>query len=120
MRDPYDPPPAPISWAPPSPDPIPWTAGDLARLAVLALPLVAGSWWAWSFEPALGVGVTVGGSFVILESWFSALTYLHRHPASTPVGRSMVFVAALVPWVLGLGLATALLIALFQASDRLG
>lgn len=120
MHDLYDPPPAPVSWGPPPSEPLPWTAGDLIRLGVLAIPLLSGSLWAWSVEPALGVGVTVGGAFVILESWFSALTYLHRHPATTSVGRTMVFVAALVPWVFGLGIAAALMIGLFQASDRLG
>ena len=73
--------------------------------------------WAWRFEPVLGLWIIVGGVFVVLESWFSALTFLHRHPEEHPGRRWLIFLAALVPWLLGLGFATALMLGLFMISD---
>jgi hypothetical protein len=121
MRDIYDPPPAPIAWSPPEAEPLRWTRGDLACLLALAIPLLGAAAWAWSIEPTLSIWVAVGGAFVILESWFSALTFLHRHPsAARPGGRWVIFLAALVPWLIGLGFATALMLGLFLASDWVG
>ena len=62
----------------------------------------------------------VGGSLVILESWFTALGFLHR---CRPLGlraRWTIFLAALVPWLIGLGIAATLMLGLFWFSDMLG
>jgi hypothetical protein len=117
MHDIYDPPPAPVAYGPPKAEPIPFTRADVLYLVGLfgVLSVVAAS--AWSIDPTLGPWVTVGGLFVILESWFSALTFLHRHPSEHTGGRWMIFVAALIPWLLGLGFATALMLGLFYVSD---
>ena len=61
----------------------------------------------------------VGGSLVIFESWFTALGFLHR---CRPLGlraRWTIFLAALVPWLIGLGIAAALMLGLFWFSDVL-
>ncbi len=117
----YDPAPAPVHLPPPEPAPIHWTAGDLFALALLCLPVAAASGWAWTIEPTLGLWVTIAGVFVILESWFSALTFLHRHPDSDRRGRRwLIFLAALVPWAISLGLGVALMLGLFRLSDWAG
>ena len=117
-HDIYDPPPAPRAFEPPPPEPIRWTAADLAALAVLGLPVAASAAWAWAIDGTLGLWVTIAGVFVILESWFSALTFLHRHPAEDRRGRRwLIFLAALFPWALSLGLGAALMIGLFRLSD---
>ena len=121
LHDLYDPPPAPIAWTPPRPEPLRWTPGDLAYLAALGVVVVAASAWAFTVDPSLGPWVTLGGLFVLLESWFSALTFFHRHPAARRLRlRWMIFLAALVPWLLGLGFAAALMQGLFLASDWAG
>ena len=56
---------------------------------------------------------------MIVESWFTALGFLHRRPTEGG-GRWKIFLAALLPWVLGLGLAAALMLGLFYLSDRAG
>jgi hypothetical protein len=117
MRDIYNPPPAPIAFDPPQPEPLAITAGDLAWLVGLLVLLIAASVGAWNVEPTLGMWVSIGGLFVILESWFSGLTFLRRHPADQPTGRWIIFVAALMPWLVGLGFATALMLGLFWLSD---
>jgi hypothetical protein len=118
MKNLYDPPPASVTYESPAEDPIAWTRGDVLWLVALCLVLLAGAAWAWVIEPALGVGITIAGLFVILESWFSALTFLHRHPHDRPLGRAVIFLVALAPWALGIGAAAALLIGLFWFSDR--
>ncbi|MDX2036369.1 MAG: hypothetical protein SFX72_06935 [Isosphaeraceae bacterium] len=120
MHDIYDPPPAPVPLEPPQPEPLSWTAPDLTMLALLALGVVALAAWAWSYEPTMAILTLGGGAMVILESWFSALTFLHRHPAAGETGRIRVFLAALVPWAIGLGLAAALMLLLFSLSDSAG
>jgi hypothetical protein len=120
MHDIYNPPPAPLAYIPPTPERLHWTLGDLACLLGLCAPLFAVAAWAWSFEPSLWPWVIVGGSFVVLESWFSALSFLHRHPQERRGARWMIFLAALLPWIIGLGFAAALMMALFKASDWVG
>jgi hypothetical protein len=117
MRDIYNPPPAPIAFEPPRPEPLSITGGDLAWLAGLLVLLAGASVAAWSIEPIVGAWVSIGGLFVILESWFSGLTFLRRHPSARPVGRWLIFLAALIPWLIGLGFATALMLGLFYLSD---
>ena len=57
---------------------------------------------------------------MILESWFTALGFLHRRRPLGLGGRWTIFLAALVPWLVGLGLAAALMLGLFWLSDWLG
>ena len=116
-HDIYDPPPAPTPWVPPAAEPLAYTRGDLLILGGLCATVLAVGLWASSIETTLGLWITVGGIFVILESWFSALTFLHRHPEEHAGRRWTIFLAALVPWGLGLGFATALMLALFLISD---
>ena len=116
-HDIYDPPPAPIPWAPPEAEPLTWTAGDLSVLASFSALVLAASALAWRVEPTMSLLIFVGGALVIAESWFTALGFLHRSPMAGLGGRWKIFLAALIPWVLGLGLAAALMIGLFRISD---
>ena len=120
MHDIYNPPPAPVAWTPPPAEPLRWSRGDLSCLAALCLPLALAISLSWSYDPTLGLCVTIGGAFVVLESWFSGLTFLHRHPDARPLGRWVIFLAALLPWLVGLGLAGLLMLGLFTASDWAG
>lgn len=117
MRDIYNPPPAPMAFNPPPPEALVITRGDVAWLLVLCALLAPAAMWAWSIDLTLGLGVTIGGLFMVLESWFSGLTFLRRHPSARPVGRGLIFLAALMPWLFGLGFAAALMWALFQLGD---
>lgn len=123
IHDIYNPPPAPRPYEPPPPVPLRWTWGDVAALAFLAAPVALASVWAWTVEPTLGLWVSIAGAFVLLESWFSALTFLHRHPEDADSGlrrRWLIFAAALVPWLISLGFAAALMLGLFRLSDWAG
>lgn len=116
MRDIYDPPPARIALEPQN-APLSWSRGDLLWLAGLIVASLLAAAWAYSVEPMLGTTVLVGGLFVALESWFSALTFFHRHPDAREGGRWRIFLAAVTPWALGLGLAAGLMMALFAFTD---
>lgn len=116
MRDIYDPPPSPTVLGPQS-APLMWTGVDLIWLGLLGALSVLAAWYAWSLDSTLGVTVLVGGLFVAFESWFSALTYFHRHPDEGRSGRWRIFFAATAPWVMGLGLAAGLMIGLFAVTD---
>ncbi len=118
-HDIYDPPPAPIPWAPPRAEPLNWTGGDAMVLASFGALVLIASALAWRVEPTMAALILVGGALVIVESWFTALGFLHRRP-TTLGGRWKIFLAALIPWVLGLGLAAALMLGLFYLSDRAG
>ena len=119
-HDIYNPPPAPIAWVPPPGEPLRWTRGDLSWLFALCIPLTLATAWAWAYDTTLGPCVALGGAFVVLESWFSGLTFLHRHPDARPAGRWLIFLTALLPWLVGLGLAGLLMLGLFTASDWAG
>ncbi len=118
MRDIYDPPPAPVTLEPQA-APLVWNRGDLCWLGLLIGMALIGTGWAYTVEPVLWPAVLVGGLFVALESWFSALTFFHRHPDAREGRRWRIFLAAMTPWAFGLGLATALLMALFALTDWL-
>lgn len=120
MRDIYNPPPAPIAYDPPGPEPLGITGTDFLWLAALLGILAAVSVTAWKFEPMLGAWVSVGGLFVILESWFSGLSFLRRHPKDRPTSRWLIFLAAMIPWFLGLGFAATLMQGLFWIADHAG
>jgi hypothetical protein len=119
-RDIYDPPPAPVPLAPPAPEPITWRPGDLAVLGALIVLAVAGAAWAWTVEPSLAVLVLIGAAIVIVESWSTALGFLHRQPTVGDRGRWRIYVAALVPYVLGIALAAGIMMGLFRLADWIG
>jgi hypothetical protein len=116
MHDIYDPPPAPVPWNPKT-QPLVFTAGDLVCLVTLCSALCVAAVLFWSSEPAMALLTAVGGSLVILESWFTALGFLHRCKPLGLRARWTIFLAALVPWLIGLGIAAALMLSLFWISD---
>jgi hypothetical protein len=120
MHDIYDPPPAPLAWNPPKPEPLFFTWGDVVCLAMLCATLFLGSILAWRTEPTVALITAIGGTLVILESWFTALGFLHRRRSLGLRARWTIFLAALVPWLLGLGIAALLMLGLFLVSDWLG
>jgi hypothetical protein len=120
MHDIYDPPPAPVAWNPPPSEPLRLTRGDVVCLATFTVLLAFAAGFASAIEPTLAILVSLGGTLVILESWYTALGYLHRRPSKTLTGRWVIFLSALVPWVLGLGIAAMLMMSLFLISDLLG
>jgi hypothetical protein len=119
MHDIYDPPPAPVPWNPPAAPPLRLERSDLVFLAGVVIMLAFAAGVASALEPALVVLIALGGSLVILESWYTALGFLHREPPQSSVRRWMIFVAALVPWLVGLGIAALLMSGLFLLSDWL-
>jgi hypothetical protein len=121
MHDIYDPPPVPqVDWAPPKADPLIFTGGDLICLVSLCAGLLAIALVAWTNEPVLAFVSAGAGALVILESWLTTLGFLHRcRPVSLKV-RWTIFLAALVPWLVGVGVAVGLMLCLFWISDHLG
>lgn len=119
-HDIYDPPPAPVPLAPPTPEPIARKTGDLVVLGVLIALAVVAAAWAWTVEPSLAVLVLIGAAIVIAESWSTALGFLHRQPLMGSNGRWRIYVAALVPYLLGLALAAGMMIGLFRLADWIG
>jgi len=121
MHDIYDPPPAPEQdWMPPRSEPLIFTAGDLLCLVGLCAILFVLSITAWRAEPTLALATAAAGSLVILESWLTALGYLHRCSPLRLKARWMIFLAALIPWLLGLGVVVSVMISLFWISDLIG
>lgn len=116
-HDIYDPPPSGTSWLPPRHEPLTFTRGDLACLVALGVVVLIGSAVAFAFEALLGALVLVGGSLVVLESWYTALGFLNRRPPERSWQRVVIILAALVPWLFGLGLSAALMIGLFFLTD---
>jgi hypothetical protein len=86
----------------------------------LCAVLFAASIGAWRTEPALALATAIGGMLVILESWFTALGFLHRCPPLRLKARWLIFLAALVPWLVGLGVAVSIMLSLFWMFDRIG
>lgn len=122
QHDIYNPPPAPIPYTPPAAEPIVWTGGDLFALGMLAFPVYLAAAWAWSIDSTLGLWVSAAGLFMIFETWLSAVTFLHRHPAARRLSarrRWMIFLVALLPWLMCLVFGVALMLGLFSLSDRL-
>ncbi|WP_152050362.1 hypothetical protein [Tautonia marina] len=117
QHDIYDPPPSGTSWLPPRNEPLTFTRGDLACLLVLGGLVLVGAVVAFLFEVLLGILVLIGGSLVVLESWYTALGFLSRRPTDQTWQRVVIILAALVPWIVGLGLSAALMIGLFVLTD---
>jgi len=121
MHDIYDPPPAPEQdFTPSKPGPLIFTNGDLLCLLGLCTVLLVVSATAWRTEPTLALATAAAGSLVILESWFTALGFLHRCPPLRLKARWLIFLAALVPWLVGLGVAVTVMLSLFWVFDRAG
>jgi hypothetical protein len=118
-HDIYDPPPAPVPLEPPRAEKLTFTWGDLACLVLLCALLCSvavASWWS---EPFMAVLTALGVALVVIESWYTALGFLHR---ARPLGvraRWTVFLAALLPWLVGLGISAALMLGFFWISDLL-
>ena len=119
FHDIYDPPPAPVALAPRRDEPLSFTRGDLACLLTLCTLLCVAAGLAWPGEPGMAVVSALGGSLVVLESWFTALGLLHKAGALGLRARWSVFLAALLPWIFGLGMAAMLILGLFWITDRL-
>jgi hypothetical protein len=118
MRDRYDPPPALTEdYAAPKPERLVFTMSDLACLIGLCAVLFAGSMVAWRSEPELAIATAAAGSLVILESWSTALGFLHRTRPLKLKLRWLIFLAAIVPWLIGLGVAVSVMLMLFWISD---
>ncbi|MDG3004483.1 hypothetical protein [Paludisphaera mucosa] len=119
MHDVYDPPPAPeIDWEGPGREPLIVSRGDLACLIALCLLLFLASAAFWRSEPIVAVIAAGAGSLIVMESWLTALGSFHRRPPLSLRARWTVFLAALLPWIVGVAAAVAFLLALFWASDR--
>src|SRR5437762_2426175 len=97
-HDIYDPPPAPLAMAPLRAEPLEWTQAELAGLIAVCFLLAIGSVAAWRAEPSVGLLTAFSGILVVVESWFTALGFLHRQPGRNPSQRLRIFLAALLPW----------------------
>ena len=117
QHDIYDPPPSGTSWMPPRHEPLYFTRSDLLCLVVMAGLVLIGSVLAFVYEPLLGALALIGGSLVVLESWYTALGFLSRRPTEYDWQRVVIILAALLPWLFGLGLSAALMIGLFYLTD---
>jgi hypothetical protein len=121
VHDIYDPPPAlEQEWTPPKREPLIFTTGDLMCLVGLCAVLFAASVVGWHTEPELAIATAAAGALVILESWLTALGFLHRCRPLSLKARWTIFLAALVPWLVGLGVAVSLFLSLFWISDHIG
>jgi hypothetical protein len=89
-------------------------------LVGLCAVLFAAAMTSWQSEPELAIATAAAGALVILESWSTALGYMHR---CRPLGlraRWTIFLAALVPWLAGLGVTVTVMLSLFWVSDLMG
>jgi hypothetical protein len=119
FHDIYDPPPVPpMDSAPARRGPLVFSAGDFFCLVGLCLGLFLAAIVAWHTEPALAIVTALAGTLVILESWLTALGFLHRCRPLGLKARWTIFLAAIAPWLIGLGSAAALMLGLFWAFDR--
>ena len=104
-------------YVPPKADRLVFTIGDLLCLVGLCAVLFAGSLLAWRSEPELALATAAAGSLVILESWFTAPGFSAPDPAAATQVRWLIFLAAIVPWLVGLGVAVSAMLTLFWISD---
>jgi hypothetical protein len=121
MHDIYDPPPAlEQEWTPPRRDPLIFRTGDLMCLVGLCAILFGVSVVGWRTEPELAIATAAAGALVILESWLTALNFLRRCKPLGLKARWTIFMAALLPWLAGLGVAVLVMVSLFWISDLIG
>ncbi len=117
-RDIYNPPPPPLAFEPPMAEPLDWSRADLSVLIAFGLAVGVAAVLAWRTQPLLAIMTVVGGALVVLESWYTALGFLQRQTREQPdVSRMAIYLAALLPWMISLGLATAIMMAVFLLSD---
>lgn len=117
LHDIYDSAPLP---APPralKPERLTWTHSDVFILCVLGSIVALLAAAAWLIDESLGVLAGLGGGLVIIESWITGLSYLQRHPVAGRKLRWVTFFAALVPWIVGLGVAASFMLLLFRLTD---
>jgi hypothetical protein len=118
MHDIYDPPPAlEQEWTPPRRQRLSFTTGDLICLAGLCSLLFSAAILAWHSEPELVIATAAAGALVILESWLTAVDFLQRRRPLGLKARWTIFLAALIPWLVGLGITVSLILSLFWVSD---
>ena len=121
MHDIYDPPPAlEQEWTPPRRESLIFTTGDLMCLVGLCAILFAVSAVGWRSEPEMAIPTALAGALVVFESWMTALNFLHRCRPLRLKARWTIFLAALLPWLVGLGVAVMFLVSLFWISDLMG
>jgi hypothetical protein len=121
MYDIYDPPPAPtLDYAASKREPLIFTGGDLFCLLAFCAALLIAAGLAWNSEPTLAVVTAVAGMLVIFESWLTALGFLHRCRPLGLKARWTIFLAALVPWLVGLASAATVILGLFWLFDLFG
>ena len=121
LIDIYDPPPAPaLDYAPSKREPLIFTNGDLVCLLSLCALLLVAAIAAWRTEPTLAVVTAVAGMLVIFESWLTALGFLHRCRPLSLKARWTIFLAALIPWLVGLASAASVIVGLFWLFDLFG
>jgi hypothetical protein len=117
----YDPPPAPtLEYAPTKREPLIFTRGDLLCLLSLCVSLLVAAAVAWNTEPSLAVITAIAGMLVIFESWLTALGFLHRCRPLSLKARWTIFLAALIPWLIGLASAASVILGLFWMFDLFG
>ena len=121
VYDIYDPPPAPaLDYATAKREPLIFTTGDLICLLSLCGLLLVVAVVAWRTEPALALVTAVAGMLVIFESWLTALGFLHRCRPLSLKARWTIFLAALIPWLIGLASAASVIVGLFWVFDLFG
>jgi len=121
LIDIYDPPPAPaLDYASSKREPLIFTNGDLVCLLSLCALLLVAAIAAWRTEPTLAVVTAVAGMLVIFESWLTALGFLHRCRPLSLKARWTIFLAALIPWLVGLASAASVIVGLFWLFDLFG
>ncbi|AMV38085.1 hypothetical protein [Planctomyces sp. SH-PL62] len=119
MHDVYDPPTMPeIDWEEPGREPLIVSRGDVVCLVSLCAALFVAGAFFWRSEPILALLAAGAGSLVVMESWLTALAFFHRSPPLGLKARWTVFLAAILPWIVGVAAAVGFLLALFWISDR--
>ncbi len=121
MYDIYDPPPVPaLDYATVKREPLIFTRGDLFCLLSLCALLLVAAVAAWNTEPTLAIVTALAGMLVIFESWMTALGFLHRCRPLSLRARWTIFLAALLPWLVGLAGAASVILGLFWIFDLFG
>ncbi|QEH36776.1 hypothetical protein OJF2_53610 [Aquisphaera giovannonii] len=120
MHDIYDPTPRPeLEWEPPREERLLFSRGDILAVVGLCATLFAVASLAWRDEALLAFIAAAVGSLVVVESWLTALGFLNRCPPVSMRLRATIFLAALLPWMVGLSVAVGFILSLFWIYDHL-